>query len=198
MKNIIVIIIALLIFKVIFLSDNTITHGPGVFAPDTPIQRDNISKKQFSFKEYQITPLAEFHIKAKALSVEYYSSGREADLSPIDLALGWGRMSDESVLAEIDISQSGRWYRWYTETMPIPRKEIETHSANMHLIPANDSIEDMMNDVRKGDIVEFSGNLIKADGSDGWLWQSSLTRNDVGAHACEVIWVDKFRIHNYE
>jgi hypothetical protein len=43
----------------------------------------------FDFKNYQITPLASFVIKAKVLSKNSYMLGRESDLSPIDLALGW-------------------------------------------------------------------------------------------------------------
>ena len=39
---------------------------------------------------------------------------RESDLAPVDLALGWGRMSDEAILKDIQISQSGRFYFWHT------------------------------------------------------------------------------------
>ena len=48
-------------------------------------------------------------------------------------------MSDqEAVLQSIDISQSGRWYLvWTTRDFPIPRRAIETQSANMHMVPAN-------------------------------------------------------------
>ena len=57
---------------------------------------------------------------------------------PEDLALGWGRMSDSDVLAKIDITQSGRFYYWHVDDFPIPRREIETSSANMHMIPSDD------------------------------------------------------------
>lgn len=123
--------------------------------------------------------------------------GRESDLSPVDLALGWGKMSDERVLDSIDISQSGRWYRWRTDKLPIPMREIETHSANMHLIPANKSIKSTINRTRIGDIVEFSGNLIRVDAKDGWRWLSSLSRTDNGGHSCELIWVEKFEIQKF-
>ena len=35
----------------------------------------------------------------------------------------------------------------------------------------------------------FSGSLVRIKAKDGWYWNTSLTRNDTGAHACEVIWV---------
>lgn len=91
--------------------------------------------------EYTITEVAKFQIKAKVLAKEKYYIDRGSDLSPIDLALGWGNMSDEGVLEKIEISQSGRFYQWRVKSFPIPRREIKTHSANMHLIPANDSVK---------------------------------------------------------
>ncbi len=130
------------------------------------------------------------------LAREDYSLGRERDLSPVDFAFGWQYMSDETALDKIDISQSGRWYRWHVEEFPIPRQAIETQSANMHLIPADDLVEDLIDQAKQGQIVELSGYLICADADDGWYWQSSLTRNDTGAHACEVIYVERFQIIN--
>ena len=137
-----------------------------------------------------MTPLVSFQIEARVLSAEHYSMDREADLSPVDLALGWGRMSDESILKDIKISQSGRFYHWHVDSFPIPPEEIETHSANMHMIPANDDIEKQLKSARQGQIVAIKGQLIEAKANDGWHWKSSLTRNDTGAGACELVYVE--------
>jgi hypothetical protein len=177
---------------------NTDTRlGPGVFAPDSPIQEKLSSSESFSFEDYTITPLASFDVKAKVLSKKKYRTGREAELSPVDLALGWGRMSDESVLEHLKIWQSYRWYRWRTPRFPIPRREIESCSGNMHLIPADDTIVSIIDDVHKGDIVEIHGKLVRVDADDGWHWISSLSREDVGNHSCELIWVEDFFIHEF-
>ena len=103
-------------------------------------------------------------------------------------------MSDESVLAEIEISQSGRFYYWRTDRFPIPRRDIELNSSNMHLIPATPAIEERIKEVRSGQIVRLSGYLIEAEGPHNWHWRSSLTREDTGDGACEVIWIERFRI----
>ena len=80
-----------------------------------PIQKKiNKSKKYFEFEDYKITPLAEFQLAAKVLSSKRYRFGREADLSPIDLALGWGPMSNQKILDQLTITQSRRWYFWRT------------------------------------------------------------------------------------
>jgi len=178
----------------LFIREDVVEHGAGVVAPQIPVQEKITLPKSFSFKSYTITPLAKFHLQARVLSKEKYRLDHGAKLSPVDLALGWGRMSDEEVLKEIDISQSGRWYHWQTDRFPIPRREIEIHSANMHMIPANEEVEDALKSVRKGEIVKLDGYLIRSDGQDGSVWVSSLSRADSGAHACELFFVETFEI----
>jgi len=187
-----ILLAALLIWQ-FFFRHEVVELGPGVLAADGPVQASLDSADSFELEGYRITPLAEFRIRAKVLSRETYSMGNESDLSPIDLALGWGRMSDEEVLQDIAISQSGRWYRWRTQSPPIPRREIETHSANMHIIPADENTEDLIGDIRQGQIIDLSGLLVRADADDGWHWVSSLTRDDTGARSCELFYVKRVR-----
>lgn len=169
-----------------------ITHGPGVVAPEAPIQKKVLNKKPFYHKEYKITPFAIFSVEARVLSKERYRLGRSAKLVPVDLALGWGPMSDERVLKLISITQSNRFYYWYVKKYPIPRKEIIDNSANMHLIPANSSLRKKIKNVRKGAIVKFKGYLVKVEAKDGWRWNTSLRRTDSGQGACELVWVEEF------
>jgi hypothetical protein len=115
--------------------------------------------------------------------------GRESDLSPLDLTLGWGPMSDDAVLKKITIEQSNRWYHWSVESFPIPQRDIETHSANMHMIPANDEVENQLNNIKRGDTITLDGYLVEVTSSDGWHWRSSLSREDTGGGACEVVFV---------
>ncbi len=171
-----------------------ISHGPGVLAPDIPVQTLIRSPEIFSHKDFQITPLATFEIEARVLSVKYYHFDRQSDLSTIDLALGWGPMSDENVLKDIRIKQSNRFYYWRVKQLPIPRREIEENSANMHIVPANKNIKKRLKDIRKGHVVRFNGYLVRVDAKDNWHWKSSLTRKDTGRGACEVIWVEELEI----
>jgi hypothetical protein len=169
--------------------------GPGVMVEEEPYQASISSPASHRIDDYIITEFAEFSIKAKVLSRENYYLGREADLSPVDLTLGWGNMSDESILDNIEISQSGRFYRWQVKSFPIPQREIESSSANMHLIPANEAIASDIKKIRKGDIIELSGSLVNVTAtSDGWRWRSSQTRYDTGNGACELIWVNSLKV----
>ena len=186
----IVLIIAGIVVKEPF---SNVTYGPGVIAPDAPMQ-SSTDAESFFYDDIHIKPQASFEIEAKVLARKNYSSDPESIASPVDLALGWGRMSDESVLETISISQRNRFYYWRVDKFPIPRKEIELHSANMHLIPANDEIAKQIEQVHAGELVRFNGFLVNLERNNGWHWNSSLTRNDTGSGACEVVWVEEFEI----
>lgn len=164
---------------------------PRVLAGDPPLQSEvPASLPAFRLAAAELRPLAGFSLEARVLSREDYSFGREADLSPTDLALGWGRMRDDAVLSRLEISQSGRWYqyRWQGES-PLPVAEIVRSSANMHMIPADAAAAAALSRVRAGERVHIDGWLVEAVAADGWRWRSSLSRDDSGSGACEVVFV---------
>ena len=172
-----------------------VSHAPGVLVESAPQQSDLATPlPPVERAGYRLTPLETFSLEARVLGAERYRFDREADLSPVDLALGWGAMSDSAVLAAIDISQGGRFYYWHAQQFPIPRRAIETHSANMHMIPATRDIERALKSVRPGQIVKLAGYLVEARAADGWTWRSSLSRDDTGAGACELVWVIDFDV----
>ena len=121
-------------------SSRDIEHSPGVLAVADPVQREIDSTTSIERGEFRLRPRAEFEATVRILHREDYSLGELADLAPTDFAVGWGPMSDSAVLEHIEISQANRFYFWRTETWPIGRKEIETHSANWHVIPENDRV----------------------------------------------------------
>jgi len=165
---------------------------PGFEDPDQPLQ-SSVSSQMSPFRlgSATVTPLAGFSLQATVLSRENYSFGRESDFSPTDLALGWGPMKDPDIARKLDVSQSGRWYRyrWNSDGPPIPLPDIISHSANMHMVPADATVADSLAQVRNGETVRLAGWLVRIDGDDGWHWQSSLSRDDSGDGACELVYV---------
>jgi len=157
-------------------------------APSPPLRGSDGS---LHMDGYRITPLQPFSIEARVLGREDYHFDAGAAVSPTDLALGWGPMADPQVLASISIRQSNRWYHWQVESFPIPRREIEIHSANMHMIPANAAVAATLADVREGQRIRLSGQLVRVDGENGFTWSSSLSREDTGNGACELIWIEQ-------
>jgi hypothetical protein len=48
--------------------------------------------------------------------------------------------------------------------------------------------------VRTGSVVRLEGYLVEARADDGWRWRSSLTREDTGNGACELVWVERLDV----
>jgi hypothetical protein len=176
-----------------FVLSRPIKRGPGMVAERLPVQVAlDGDAPVFDKHGFRVAALARFDLEARVLRSKSYCCSGPDKLAPIDIAFGWGRMSDETVLSHIDISQSGRFYFWrYQTAPPIPRREIETSSANMHLIPASAQVEKRLKKLRPGSVVSLKGYLVEVSGADGFRWRSSLTRDDTGNGACELIWVEE-------
>jgi hypothetical protein len=186
--------LALLLAALLFWSawsSRPIPHSPGETAPEPPTQSSARDAPTLTHDGYRIEALARFEVRARVLSTETYRFGREADLSPEDLALGWGRMSDTTFIDQLNIRQGVRYYSYsWPHDPPLPPSEIISSSANMHIIPGNDDAAQSLRKVRVGNIVDIRGYLVRADAPDGWHWVSSLSRTDSGGGACELVWAE--------
>ena len=184
-----------LVSLVWYLERRPLPHPAGVLVPEAPRQTElRGDAPQFLRAGATLTAVASFDIDARVLSREDYWFDASAKLVPTDLALGWGRMSDSAVLDRVDIAQFGRFYYWHVQEFPIPEREIIESSANMHLIPADRSVERSLGRVRAGDLVHIRGYLVNAHMPDGGEWRTSTTRSDSGAGACELVWVEDLEI----
>src|SRR5689334_22747955 len=111
---------AAILYLYIFWHEPEIARPPGVLAPDEPHQKELYSAPFQEKNGYRIAPLATFDIRARVILSARYRFGRESDLSPIDLVLGWGAMSDNDVLNKISFSQSGRACTGGAKLCPFP------------------------------------------------------------------------------
>jgi hypothetical protein len=174
-----------------FINSGRHTYPAGILVSAEPVQTP-ASPRSWEKNGYTITSLARYRIEAFVISTEPYWFDRGAELSPLDFAVGWGPLSDWAVLSRMSISQGGRWYKYSVRgSWPAPRDIVESHSANMHLIPADRQVERQLKSVHAADIVDLSGYLVEARGANGFKWRSSLTRTDTGAGACELMWVEE-------
>jgi hypothetical protein len=196
MKNTLYIVLAILVILLVRnWEGRDIQHEPGILVPESPVQRDLAQPRAFEVGRFVLTPRAEFRIRARVLSRENYYMGDEAELSPVDLALGWGVMSDQAVLERIDISQGGRWYfTRYEYPAPLSDQQIIQNSGNLHMIPANDWVRDKLDDIRGGDLIQARGYLVDVDREDGFYWRTSRSRNDSGGGSCEIFYVEQIHL----
>lgn len=167
--------------------------APGVLVAGPPEQR-TAALPGWEHHGFRIRALAEYRIRGRLLGREHYWIDGGAKISPFDLAIGWGPMSDQVVLDRLRFSQGHRFltFTWGSRGLPLPFEEITAHSANMHIVPATSAVRSAAEWTRVGRVVILRGYLIEAEGPDGSKWRSSLSRTDSGPGACELMWVTEF------
>ncbi|MND69926.1 hypothetical protein D3C80_614210 [compost metagenome] len=164
-------------------------------SPQAPQVSGDLAGGQLRVGNHRLQALQPFQLEeALVLGREDYRFDRGAQVSPTDLALGWGPMADLGISRQIEIRQSNRWYYWWADELPIPRREIERHSANMHMIPASAAVAATLDSLQEGARIRLSGQLVRVDGDDGFRWVSSLSREDTGSGACELVWVEELAV----
>lgn len=197
MKKVYKILILIAVIALVYWIFRTpeISHPPGILAPDPPNQQRISEKITWEKDSFQYRAMADFNLIGRVLSIRFYGNDDMSDFCPADLAMGWNRMSDQKVVDKISIKQQHRWYVWRTDNFPIPRAEIESSSSNIHIIPANDEIEDKLNDVIRGNIISLKGKLVNINEKDNnFTYKTSLNREDTGGGACEILWLEELKI----
>jgi len=184
-------LIAALLFIGVFgaLASRPIERPRGVLVDREPVQGAT-ERTAFMHGTFELRPQASYEIEARVLSVERYRFEGGARLSPLDFAVGWGPMSDSTVLSHFRITQGGRFFMIYPDEQALDLSDALGSSANMHLIPATAQIRDRLGDVRAGHLVRLRGLLVNASGPNGYTWQTSLSRSDTGDGACELFFVE--------
>lgn len=166
-------------------------HPPGILVPEEPLQTTETKSRTVKFKNTALDLLAEYKIRARILSTHRYFFDSMAKVAPVDLAVGWGVMSDSSVLKKLSISQDDRFYFYFWKgPPPVEASQMAKHSANMHLLPATAFVEDQIKSFRVGQIITLQGHLVRVNFPNGATAKSSLTRDDTGPGACEIMWVE--------
>ena len=145
-----------------------------------------------------ITPLAEYEISGVVVSKKSYSDDWEGEISPVDLAIAWGKMAEAPFDRYITFSHGYRWYHYqWKKGGPFDVLYIITHSANNHIIPADENIRRALKTIKKRDGVVMKGYLVNLKGTyngrEVW-WKTSLSRSDTGNGSCELFYVSKVRI----
>lgn len=174
-----------------------VSQPPGlVLAPDAPRQTAMGKTAPIDYQDLQLQPLARFEFDARLLSLAWYTRGAEADYSPVDLGIAWGRMSDSAHIDQLQWTHGTRFLNYrYMDQPPIPQRELDRSIANLHVLPADEYVLRRIEALRPGERVRGSGLLVAAKRADGWHWTSSLTREDTGNGACELIYLTAIEVH---
>lgn len=191
------IVIALLGALHWWTSERPESHPSGVIVAQAPRQVDLDPSPSFEFKGRTLIRRARYDLTVRVLRKEIYRIDDGAALAPVDLAVGWGRMSDSAMLDQLSITQMGRFFYWQPRdaaTFSVPREALIGEVAQIHVIPATPAIERAARRLRPGQVVSLSGDLVDVRGADGFSWKTSLTRTDTGDGACELMWVEALTV----
>lgn len=186
-------VFTVLLVAIISACSDTVVLGDGVLAPEVPRQWA-IDAPAFPMGEFRLAPRAGYDITAKVLSKRQYRWDDLAAVAPWDFALGWGPLSDEAVLRPIKVAQGDRFMFWHLYDAPINIDFVNLSSANIHLIPANDSVLRQISETPQGAIVHLTGELVDVHFADNRVIPSSLTRRDRGPGACEILLVQTITV----
>ena len=155
--------------------------------------------KEFKNGRFTITPVAAYKLSGMVVGKKSYSDDWDGKISPVDLAVVWGKLVEPEQGRYITFSQSSRWYHYkWKAGSPVDASFVLTHSGNNHIIPDNENIRRATKTIKKKDKVILEGFLVNLKGTYKGrtvIWNTSLLRNDTGNGSCELFYVSKVRIN---
>jgi hypothetical protein len=125
----------------------------------------------------------------------------QATFVPVDVALGWGRLGNPAADKWIEWWQEERWYYYQPRNSRFSKIYIREHSANVHPIPASETIAAALRQLKTNDMVIMDGLLVDVEaGYAGRTYQfhTSLTRLDEGDASCEIFYVERIVMNGTE
>lgn len=169
-------------------------------------KQKNLAKSTINIEKdgiiYEITKLATYDITARVLNTNFYNSGTLDKLAHRDLALAWGRTALNKYAKHITFSDFLRPDRVmifkYDSFLvdEIGTSELNTTTSNNHIITSTDELKSQLLKIEIGNVVRIKGYLVHVEGNDGSVWgPSSLTRDDTGDGACEIIYAKEIIIN---
>jgi len=164
-----------------------------------PLQTSD-DKPPFEFRaggaRYRVLPRFRWDESARIVSERPYRFSKAASLIPHDLVLAWGPVVRPPYAGRLHFTQVGRFYMWGTSEASLDRQTIVTHTANTHVIPADDRLRRAVARLSSGDDVRLEGWLVDVEGIDepAFRWKTSTRRDDEGPGGCETVFLTRLTI----
>jgi hypothetical protein len=176
-----------------------------------PVQTQT-TRKPFSFSyketEYQVIPLYDYELWGLVASYNdirsWFDSYHDADsVDTKDICVIWGKNLKTNDFRDWDIKNTS-WTCWfsYDDRSTFFYNQL----SNNHLITDNETIRSKINAVQKGSQIHLKGSLVSyakkgiydvycSEGKEcRYARNSSITREDMGNQACEVVFVDSLDV----
>ncbi|MEC8122564.1 MAG: hypothetical protein VX125_01740 [Pseudomonadota bacterium] len=140
----------------------------------------------------KVSVLEPFRGEFRILGSKEYHDDAQAKFSPIDYAVTRGLFTEPEIARQISINQYDRFLNWKMARPPIPAQLATQLVSNMHIIPANPEIAKKIKQVKRGDLVRLTGDLVQVNDKD-LVWKSALDWKGVGDGACKLIRVNSIQ-----
>lgn len=183
--------LALLVLGVMFYDAmRPVRQPPGILAPEAPkIEPVSGTPQTFEWNDHVLTALARFSAHARVLSLDRYGD-RAAKVAPLDIALGWGPLSDSATLKIVDVAQTERGVLFRSYDPKMSDEEVGSFLVNLHVIAADPDIQKRLGELRSGNVVKLEGWLVEAVSGDGWRWRGTA-REQPPAMPGTLLWLQK-------
>ena len=201
-KSLIIVLFLVIVMLKIFPVNKTITHIEDLNNIPEPIQKLTVGStyKIINNEKIKLNYIAKYTLYGYVVDVhEYWEGTMQGNLSPRDIGMVWGFLSDKSNFQKLNFSSAGnRFLNWSTNDSTWLKSvggwdRIQSYVSNNHLIPSDDNVEKLIKSIKTGDYVKIEGYLVnvRCDKANGgyFNWNSSTTRSDKGDGACEIIYV---------
>jgi hypothetical protein len=170
-----------------------VPQPPGILAPDAP-QIEPVAGKPEVFERngHVLTALARFSGQARVLSVDRYGD-RASKVAPLDVALGWGPMSDSATLKVVDVAQTERGVVFQSFDPKLPDEQVRDYVLNLHVVAADPELEKRLSELRRGNVVRMEGWLVEAVAGEGWRWRGKA-REAAPKMPGTLLWLQKLEV----
>jgi len=168
---------------------------------DFVVHQKSVQKQIIAIGRTKLTTVAEFLVSGKVLAITKHGRYKDVisgkDVMPVDIGITWGEFATQlpngiifkHSLPTLDFTSKNKWLFWDGTTDLKTAEKLKHHVANIHIVPKDENILALIQNIQKNDLVKMGGFLVDVQ-IDNKLYKSSMSRSDTGAGACEILYVD--------
>ncbi len=171
-----------------------IKHGVGVTAPDDPVVERGFQLPEHSVKHYTLQPKFKLLTTSRILSNKRYWFDEKSELAPVDFVLGWGDLSDERILNQINTPIGRRNFKIDVIRPPLTFNEIRGNLLYMHAIPSNEMISEQLKSIKEGHIVTIKGYIVDVYDRSNIIWRSSTQGNSAKLDQPQYVLIESLEV----
>ena len=187
-------LIIVIVLSYFMWDQRPVKHGAGVIAPEKPSVVQITRHQGFEIDHYKLQPKWKIESTARVLSQKRYWLDEKTNLAPYDIVLGWGAMSDERILSQVQTPIGKRDFRIEVIRPPLTFNEIRQQILFMHAVPANDYVRSQLAGVRTGNVISFTGYVVDVNDRSGLYWKSSMSNSNNRLDSNQIVYIESIEI----